>query len=153
VRNDLERELQAFRPETEFEVYGIFPPSRFDPYFFTDRKDELHKLEAAMTDEEACIGISGLTGIGKTTLIQHLFWLLKDQLYDPIWLRVDDLFGREPAGHLRIDATRWNKETLLAKLTELQKQRPRSVLVFDNVQAAPHIIRWLADRLGHTRAR
>ena len=98
------------------------------------------------------IGICGPTGIGKTTFIQHFVRIHKSRLYDIVWLRVDDLFGRDPAGHLRIGAMRWIKETLLERLIELQKERPRALLVFDNVQAAPLIVRWLANKIGFTQA-
>jgi hypothetical protein len=98
---------------------------------FTNREDTLRELESAMVDKMN-IGIYGLTGIGKTTFIQQFFCLHKDKLYDPIWLRVDDLFGRNQDGLLRIGALRWNKETLLERLIELQKEKPRAVLVFDN---------------------
>ena len=118
---------------------------------FTNRADKLHELESAMADK-VNIGIYGLTGIGKTTFIQQFFWLHKDRLYELIWLRVDDLFGRNPDGLLRIGALRWNKETLLKRLIEIQKERPRAVLIFDNVQAAPLDVRWLADKLGYTQA-
>ncbi len=150
VRRDLERELRSFYPKMKSEVMTISPPV-FDQDVFVNRKEELYKLGNAI-DKKAKIGICGSTGIGKTTFIQHFFWTHKDNLDELIWLRIDDLFGRDSDGHLRIGATRWNKEVLIDKLKDLQKKKPRAIFVFDNVQAAPLIVRWLANKLDYTQS-
>jgi HEAT repeat protein len=115
---------------------------------FEDREADLSALQAQMDDKDVRVGVWGVPGIGKTALIKHFFDRHRHDLFDPIWLRIDELFGRDAAGRVRFGAPRWERRALLETLRNLERVRPRAVLVFDNVHAAPLEVGWLARRLG-----
>ena len=148
VRRDLERELQSYSGESS--PGGLnFDSQPFGDYtIFLGRDEEQQRLGAAL-DAGGAVGVWGDRGIGKTALAQRFFSLRRD-VYDPIWLRVDDLFGRYADGRPRIGSRRWLKEDLLESLKKALKEHPRAVLIFDNVQSAPLSINWLVERLGDT---
>ena len=151
VRRDLVRELRNYSIEPSNDGYDIETPPYSDPDSFQGREEALRQLGDGLALEAAHVGVWGSRGIGKTTFVQYFFALQKE-LYDPIWLRVDDLFGRFPNGRPRIGMKRWPKELLLQRLRIILEERPRAVLVFDNVQAAPLLVGWLVGRIGKVRA-
>jgi hypothetical protein len=134
VRRDLEGELQLYLDTAPLNTASFdFQP--FGDYTtFVGREQELQSLQGALASGATAIGIWGLRGIGKTALAQRFFSTKRD-IYDPIWLRVDDLFARYTDGRPRIGGPRWLKEDLLKSLSQMLQQRPRAVLIFDNVQA------------------
>jgi HEAT repeat protein len=151
VRSDLERELAAAREGVSQPEFDSEPPDLGSFPEFTDRVIELEALASAFQPQAARVGVVGPAGIGKTTLVQEFFRRNRERLPDPIWLRVEELFGRDAFGHLKVGAPRWTPASLAAAIGALRKQRPRAALVFDNVQAAPLAVRQVVDRLGSVR--
>jgi HEAT repeat protein len=152
VRSDLVRELGAAREGAGDPQLVPDAPVLGDVAAFTDRGAELEALADLLEPEEARVGVVGAAGIGKTTLVQEFFRRYHERLADPIWLRVDELFGRDAFGHLRVGAPRWKPESLADAVMALREKRRRAVLVFDNVQAAPIEVRRTLDRLAAGRA-
>jgi len=146
LRRDLQRELKAIPPDGTQLMLAITPPSLLDREAFQGREEELARLSAALANRDSRVGVWGPAGIGKTTFVRQFF--IGDGGLDPLWLRVDDLFATDPAGRRRIEAMRWDRESLLDELMKLKEAHPRAVFVFDNVQAAPLAVRWLTNRLG-----
>jgi hypothetical protein len=134
-------------PTADGRVLHTDPPALADPGAFMNRDDVLLQLAAAISDGTPRIGVWGPPGIGKTTLVQHFFQHHNAQLYDPIWLRADELFDRHPDGRDRHNAQPWERETLLNRVKRLREERPRSIFVIDNAQAAREEIGWLSSRL------
>jgi HEAT repeat protein len=151
-RCDLEAWLSTFVPSGVARAQGLDTPPGPPLASFVNRADELRQLDEALTGEGARVGIWGPSGYGKTALVQRYFETHSRRLHDPLWLRVDDLFGRDPQGQPRVGAVRWEKEVVLERLLSIAGDRPRMVLVFDNVQAAPPFVHWLTGRLGKRSA-
>ncbi|MCX6872601.1 MAG: HEAT repeat domain-containing protein [Verrucomicrobia bacterium] len=130
------------------------PPTISDVGNFVGREDILSALHLAVKRDIVRIGIWGPPGIGKTRTVQHFFWQCKQQsdLYDPIWLRVDDLFGKSRTGADAPGVLKWSRHGLLERLEDEKRRRPRAVFVFDNVQANPADIAWIVTRLGQVPA-
>ena len=152
VERDLRALLQTLDFEKELSAPMLDTPPITDLHVFEGRKEELEQLQTAMELAGVRVGIWGPAGVGKTTLVQWFIREFGHAQYDPIWLRMDDLFGRDEKGGLRIGAVRWSKETLLNKLTELCGARPRALLIFDNVHTAPLSVGWLAGHLGGVKS-
>ena len=150
VRRDLQRELRMVQPATGDLVLRSEVPFLASPQAFKDRAEELDALRLALEPDGARMAIAGPAGIGKTTLVQEFVQRSRDVL-DPIWLRVDELFGRDAFGRLRVGTPRWSREPLIERLHELVAEHPRALLVFDNAQAAPMEIEWIDSRLGRVR--
>jgi len=123
------------------------PPVVIDSAAFQNREDLLEELEQCLSAQQSRIGIVGLRGMGKTSLVQHFFEQHRKELYDPIWLRTDEIFDRHQDGRPRSGSSAWEKEALLGRLHELLEAHRRAVLVFDNVQAAPDEVAWLSSHL------
>jgi HEAT repeat protein len=153
VSEDLERELAMAASRIVPLELRKEVPFLVDASIFTDRRDELSELAKLLELDGARAAVVGPPGIGKTTLVQEFFrGRGRQQLLDPLWLRTDDLFGRDAFGRLRIGAPRWTREALAEALHHLVERHPRGVLVFDNVQAAPLDVAWIAARQGELRA-
>ena len=140
--------VQLANPRVEGLWLTASPPSLEVPSWFKARTMELAQLAEALGGVAARVGVWGPPGIGKTTLIQEHF--RSHPLDQPLWLRVGDLFGTGPDGRWR-GPPQWDREALLAALGSRLKSHPRSVLVFDDVQASPFAVRWLSQHLGDAR--
>ena len=153
-RRDLEAWLATVVTSGDARTQGLDTPPGPPLARFVNREDELRKLDDALAGggDSARVGIWGPPGYGKTSLVQRYFEARPERLHDPLWLRVDDLFGRDQQGRPRVGAVRWEKESVLERLLAIAAERPRAVLVFDNVQAAPPLVSWLAGRIGNVPA-
>lgn len=150
LTRDLDREVAALQPHDVLLPTATAPPS-LDAGAFVGRRQELEQLDTVFAEESIRVGVWGSSGTGKTTLVQHFLSIGNERLDDPVWLRTDDLFGRTPDGRRRLGEACWSRVALLAHLNEIVAARLRAVLVFDNVQAAPLDVRWLASRVKAPR--
>ncbi len=137
VYQDLRREFAAARDRAGNLELRKNPPFLASPEAFKGRQDALQILQSEFKKLGARVAVVGAAGLGKTTLVQEFIRRNPSNLFDPIWLRVDELFGRDAFGRLKVGAPRWAPDPLRQQVETLVEQSPRALLVFDNVQAAP----------------
>jgi hypothetical protein len=147
---DLRREIDAQYPAESGASVTSLPPRRSDT--FVGRDAELATLRAALDDGSARIGVWGRSGIGKTRLVLQMLSEEEFDLVEPIWVRVDDVFGRTADGERIPNGRRMHLDDVVKQLKAIARDTPRGLFIFDNVQAAPSEIAQVAARLGEARA-
>lgn len=149
LEQHLRREIDAQYPAGSGTVVTSPPPHSGT---FVGRDAELAELRAALDQGSARIGVWGRSGIGKTRLVAQALAEERPDLATPIWVRVDDIFGRTTDGERIPSARRMHLDDVVEHLHAIAHDAPRGFFVFDNVQAAPPETAQLAARLGDARA-
>jgi Domain of unknown function (DUF4062) len=149
LEKHLRREVDAQYPEGSGTVVTSPPPHSGT---FVGRNAELAALRAALDQGAARMGVWGRSGIGKTRLIVQALAEDRPDLVTPMWVRVDDVFGRTANGERIPNGRRRQLDDVVEQLHAIAGDAPRGIFVFDNVQAAPPETAQLAARLGDARA-
>jgi hypothetical protein len=150
LKKDLSREIDAQYPAASGTSVTSSPPAHLGP--FVGRDAELAALRAALDNGSMRIGVWGRSGIGKTRLALQALAEERLDLATPIWVRVDDVFGRTADGERIPNGRRMHLYDVIEQLRMIALDVPRGLFVFDNVQAAPPEAAQLAARLGDARA-
>jgi HEAT repeat protein len=150
LEKHLLREVDAQYPEGPGTV--VTSPSPPHSGTFVGRNAELATLRAALDQGAARTGVWGRSGIGKTRLVVQALAEERPDLVIPIWVRVDDVFGRTANGERIPNGRRMYLDDVIKQLHAIASDAPRGTFVFDNVQAAPPETAQLAARLGDARA-
>jgi HEAT repeat protein len=150
LEQDLRREIAAQYPASPGTLVTSSPP--WQSGTFVGRDAELTALRDALDRGSARIGVWGRSGIGKTRLVLQALAEERLDLATPIWVRVDDVFGRTADGQRIPNGRRMHLDDVIEQLHAIARGAPRGVFVFDNVQAAPPETKQLGTRLGDARA-
>ncbi len=150
LEQDLRREIAAHYPASSGTLVTSSPP--WQSGTFVGRDVELTALRDALGRGSARIGVWGRSGIGKTRLVLQALAEERLDLATPIWVRVDDVFGRYADGQRVPNGRRMHLDDVIEQLHAIARGAPRGVFVFDNVQAAPPETKQLGTRLGDARA-
>lgn len=150
LEQDLRREMDAQYPAASGTSVTSSPPPHSGT--FVGRDAEQAALRAALDNGSPRIGVWGRSGIGKTRLVLQALAGERLDLATPIWVRVDDVFGRTADGERIPNGRRMHLDDVIEQLRAVARDAPRGVFIFDNVQAAPSETAQLAARLGDARA-
>jgi len=98
VSKDVSDLLINLRTGEDIGTRDLSTPPAADTTGFVGRLGELSEIRSGLKDFAPRVGLWGSTGVGKTTLIQQFFTTREAPWWEPIWLRMDDLFGRDTEG-------------------------------------------------------
>lgn len=143
VRRDLQREIGQV--DTTSPRMFVRPPH---PEVFVDRQAPLAQLRDAFAMETPRVALVAPAGMGKTALARRFLAGSELSDPDPVWLSIDELFGRSPSGRrlVRKAGQRCGYEALRRAIEKTLEDRPKRPIVFDNAQADPRAVRWLARK-------